>query len=171
MPNAITMLKADHASLRRLLRELSGRHSLLAQIERKLQTHERIEEEVFYPAFQTAAKGTDAEELFYEATEEHRVVEMILPTLKAAPPKSPEFKARAKVLKDLIEHHIQEEETRMFAAARQLFDEDQLRALGERMQSALHAGQPLRLSDPPKDGRLKGGPTFESRSGRAAGRP
>jgi hemerythrin superfamily protein len=141
MPNAITMLKSDHATVKRLLRELSEtteratkqRESLVAQIERELKTHAQIEEEVFYPAFKNAAKKTDAEDLFYEAAEEHHVADMVLPALKAANPKSHEFKAKAKVLKDLIEHHIKEEETQMFAVARQLFDEDQLRELGDLM--------------------------------------
>jgi hemerythrin superfamily protein len=142
MPNAITMLKSDHATVKRLLRELSEtseralkqRESLVSQIERELKTHAQIEEEVFYPAFKAASRNTDAEDLFYEATEEHHVADMVLPALKAANPKSHEFKAKAKVLKDLIEHHIKEEETQMFQVARQLFDEDQLRELGDLMQ-------------------------------------
>jgi hemerythrin-like domain-containing protein len=143
MPNAITMLKSDHATLKRLLRELSEtseravkqRETLVSQIERELKTHAQIEEEVFYPAFKAVAKKTDAEDLFYEAAEEHHVADMVLPALKAANPKSPEFKAKAKVLKDLLEHHIKEEETQMFVVARQLFEEEQLREIGDLMQT------------------------------------
>src|SRR5690349_11673510 len=143
MPNAITMLKSDHATVKRLLRELAEtseralkvRENLVAQIERELKTHAQLEEEVFYPAFKAAAKKTDAEDLFFEAAEEHHVVDMVLPALKAANPKSHEFKAKAKVLKDLVEHHIKEEESQMFVVARQLFDEDQLRELGDLMQT------------------------------------
>jgi hemerythrin-like domain-containing protein len=143
MPNAITMLKSDHATLKRLLRELTEtsdralkqRENLVSQIERELKTHAQIEEEVFYPAFQAAAKGTDAEDLFYEAAEEHHVADMVLPALKASNPKSHEFKAKAKVLKELIEHHIKEEEREMFAVTRQLYDDDQLRELGDMMQT------------------------------------
>src|SRR5919206_118439 len=54
--------------------------------------------------------------------------------LKAANPKSPEFEAKAKVLKDLVEHHAREEETQMFAKARQLMNDEQLAALGDLMQ-------------------------------------
>ena len=143
MPNAITMLKSDHATVKRLLRELTEtgdravkqRETLVSQIERELKTHAQLEEEIFYPAFQAAAKGTDAEDLFYEAAEEHHVADMVLPALKAANPKSHEFKAKAKVLKELIEHHIKEEETQMFQVARQLYDEDQLRELGDMIQA------------------------------------
>lgn len=143
MPNAITMLKSDHATIKRLLRELADtteravkqRESLVQQIERELKAHAQAEEEVFYPAFKAAAEKTDKVDLFYEAAEEHHVVDMVLPALKVANPKSKEFTAKAKVLKDLIEHHVKEEEGQMFAAARQLFNEDELRELGDMMQA------------------------------------
>lgn len=143
MPNAITMLKSDHATVKRLMRELNDtteratkqREALVAQIERELKMHAQLEEEIFYPAFKAASRGTDAEEMFYEAAEEHHIVDMVLPALKAANPKSHEFKAKAKVLLDLLEHHIKEEETQMFPEARDLFGEEQLRELGDMMQA------------------------------------
>ncbi|MFZ2493634.1 MAG: hemerythrin domain-containing protein [Thermoanaerobaculia bacterium] len=146
MPNAITMLKADHTVLKRVLRELNAvegngaqqlkrRETLVQQLERELKTHAQLEEEVFYPAFKAAAeKKKSATDSFYEAAEEHHVVDMVLPSLKTANPKSNEFKAKAKVIKELIEHHIKEEEKEMFAMARSLFDEDQLNELGDLMQ-------------------------------------
>jgi len=63
----------------------------------------------------------------YEATEEHHVVDMVLPALVAANPKSNEFEAKAKVLMDLVLHHIKEEEGEMFVAAREALNEEQLR--------------------------------------------
>jgi hemerythrin-like domain-containing protein len=143
MPNAITMLKSDHATLKRILRELSEttdkavkqRELLVQQFEREVKMHAQIEEEVFYPAFKAATRGDEAEEMFYEAAEEHHVVDMCLPALKAANPKSKEFGAKAKVMKDLIEHHIKEEENEMFPEARNRFSEEQLRELGDMMQA------------------------------------
>jgi hemerythrin superfamily protein len=136
------MLKADHAAVKRLLRELSEtgdraakqRENLAARIERELKMHAQLEEEIFYPAFKAASKGTEAEDLFFEASEEHHLVDIVLPALMSANPKSHEFAAKAKVLRDLIEHHVKEEEGQMFAQARELFDDDQLRELGEMME-------------------------------------
>jgi hemerythrin superfamily protein len=148
MPNAITMLKSDHATLKRLLRELAEtegngaalvkkRATLVPELEREIKMHAQVEEEVFYPAFKAAAERKRAgdEDLFYEAAEEHHIVDMVLPTLKTANPKSPEFQAKCKVLKELVEHHMREEETQMFVKARQLFGEEQLRELGDLMQA------------------------------------
>ena len=143
MPNAITMLKSDHATVKRLLRELNAtteravkeRGRLVRQIERELKTHAQIEEEVFYPAFKAMVEDTDAEDMFYEAAEEHHIVDMVLPALVHANPKSPEFEAKAKVLLDLIEHHVKEEENEMFPKARQVFEDQQLRDLGDLMEA------------------------------------
>ena len=143
MPNAISMLKSDHATVKRLLRELDAtseraikeRERLVNQIEREVKMHSQIEEEVFYPAFKAAAEKSDAEDLFYEATEEHHLVDIELPSLVAANPKSHEFEAKAKVMLDLIEHHVKEEEGEMFVAARELLDDDQLREIGDLMQT------------------------------------
>lgn len=151
MPNAITMLKSDHATVKRLLRELDAtteravkqREALVSRIEREIKMHSQIEEEVFYPAFKAKTENTDAEDLFYEAAEEHHVVDMVLPALKSANPKSHEFAAKAKVLKDLLEHHIREEETQMFAQARQLFSDEQLRELGDLMQARKDASEAM----------------------------
>ena len=144
MPNAITMLKADHANVRRLMRELSDttsratkqRERLVAENERELKIHSQLEEEIFYPAFKAAVKGNEeGEDLFYEANEEHHVVDMVLPTLKADPKKSKEFEAKVKVLQDLLDHHIREEETEMFPQARQSMGEARLREIGDEMQA------------------------------------
>jgi hypothetical protein len=117
MPNVLTMLKSDHATIKRLTRELS-------ELEGNSATTLKRRE-----------KNDEAEHMFYEAAEEHHVVDMVLPALKAANPKSHEFQAKAKVLKELLEHHIKEEETQMFAQAREMFSEEQLRELGDLMQA------------------------------------
>jgi hemerythrin superfamily protein len=141
MPNAITMLKSDHATVKRLLRELEEtgdratkqRERLVGDIERELKIHSQLEEELFYPTFKKMAEDSEAEDLFYEATEEHHVVDMVLPELKASSPKSPEFAAKSKVLKELVEHHVREEEGEMFIQARRLMTDEQLRELGDAM--------------------------------------
>ena len=96
--------------------------------------HAQIEEEIFYPAFHEAAqKGTD-EKLFFEAAEEHGLVHRAIPELEGTDPGSELFSARAKVLKDLIEHHAEEEENELFPRCQKLFDAAELRELGQQLQ-------------------------------------
>lgn len=141
MPNALNLLKDDHSRLRGLLAKLEQtsergvkvRENLVNQIEMEIKVHSKIEEEIFYPAYLAAARKKDDKELFYEATEEHHVVDMVLPELKATNPKSEQFGAKAKVLKELIEHHADEEEQEMFRRARRLMKAEELREVGDAM--------------------------------------
>jgi hemerythrin superfamily protein len=136
--DAIALLKQDHDKVRTLLGQLENatgarRQKLLGQIETELKIHTTIEEEIFYPAYHEAARKKDDKKLFFEAMEEHHVVDMVLPEMNDGG--SPEeLKAKAKVLKDLVEHHAEEEEKQMFPRARKVMERDELRSLGEMMQ-------------------------------------
>lgn len=141
--NAIELLKADHEKVRRLLGELTDttsraektRTQLLEKIRIELDAHTTIEEEIFYPAFREAGGKSDDEEMYFEALEEHRAAgDLVLPDLLATDVTSEKFGGRAKVLKELIEHHAGEEEKEMFPRARELLGREQLEALGMRME-------------------------------------
>jgi hemerythrin-like domain-containing protein len=142
--DAIALLKEDHEKVRELLGELeettskatSRRQTLLKSIEQELKIHTKIEEEIFYPAFRDAASKEDDKKLYYEALEEHHVVDMVLPEIKKIDAGSDEFAAKAKVLKDLVEHHAEEEETEMFPRARKLMDREELLQLGQQIVQA-----------------------------------
>lgn len=136
--DAIALLKKDHENVRTLLGQLENatgarRQKLLTQIERELKVHTTIEEEIFYPAYQEAARKKEDKKLYFEAVQEHHVVDLVLPEMNdGASPE--ELKAKAKVLKDLVEHHAEEEEKQMFPRARKVMERDELRSLGEMMQ-------------------------------------
>ena len=139
--NAIDLLVEDHNKVRQMLKELSDttnraakkREELLNKIKKEVQIHTRIEEEIFYPAFRDSDAG-EHKKLFFEAKEEHRAVDkLVLPDLENTEPTTEEFKGRVKVLKDLIEHHAEEEEKEMFPKAKKTLSNEQLRELGERM--------------------------------------
>lgn len=139
--NAIELLKDDHKKVLKLLDEIAsttersvkGRTDLLARIEAELKVHTALEEDDFYPAYK-AAGGKDQARMFHEAVEEHRAIEkLVLPDLLATPPDSLQFSGRVKVLKELLEHHIEEEETEMFKDASKILSKEQLATLGEQM--------------------------------------
>src|SRR5205823_10916831 len=134
--DAISLLKQDHQHVRQLLKRLEsdGSEELLSEVENELKVHTQIEEEIFYPAFKDAVESQKDEHLYYEALEEHHVVDLVLPEIKESAEGSEEFDAKAKVLKDLVEHHAEEEETQMFPKARKAMGMDELRELGMRLQ-------------------------------------
>lgn len=140
--NALKLIKADHERVGDLLEEAIDtddpreRADLLHQIRAELMAHEAMEEDVFYPALRANAQ---AKEIVLEGYEEHHVIDMILDELLEVPEESDQWKAKLKVLKENIEHHIEEEEGEMFPLARQCFDDKALEELGEKMQTAKEA--------------------------------
>lgn len=139
--NAIDLLKADHEKVKAILTQLSEstdravkkRTDLIDKLEMEISIHTQLEEQILYPAFK-AAGGKDEAEMYYEAKEEHRTVDsLVLPDLKATDPTTPEFAGRVKVVKELLEHHIEEEETDMFPKAKKLLGKSKLDQLGDQM--------------------------------------
>lgn len=145
--DAIAFLKRDHSKLKSLLsamqaaKSASRRESLLAQTEALLKQHTQNEESLFYPAFRELAQNKKDRQLFHEATEEHHAVDVVLPEVRQAQHEPDVFAARAKVLKELVTHHIEEEQDEMFPRARRLMTNEMLREIGERMVEQRRAAQ------------------------------
>ena len=142
--DAITLLKNDHAEVRELLGELAEtttravkkRKELVEDIAAKLKAHTTIEEEIFYPAFRKAGEKGDDDKMYFEALEEHRAAgDLVLPDLLKTDPASEQFSGRAKVLKELVEHHADEEAKEMFPRAKKLLSKDELAELGARLEA------------------------------------
>ena len=137
--NAISLLEEDHRKMKKLLSELESttergvktREELFATVEDELTVHETIEEEIFYPALKEHPK---TKEIALEAYEEHHVVDMVMAEIEDVPYDDETWGAKFKVMKENIEHHIEEEENEMFKQARQVFEEDELESLGEQMR-------------------------------------
>ena len=136
--DAITMLKTDHDKVKRLLDELESttergvktRQELFATIKGELTVHEAIEEEIFYPALKSHPKARD---IVLEGYEEHHVVDLLMGELERLDVSDEAWGAKAVVMKENIEHHIEEEEGDMFKQARRVFDRQELDDLGARM--------------------------------------
>jgi hypothetical protein len=137
--DAISLLKEDHDKVKKMLAEgeetteraEKTRTELFARLKQEMEIHERIEEEVFYPALKSHPK---TKELALEAYEEHHVVDIIFSELEQTDVTDPQWTAKFKVAKENIEHHISEEEDELFKQARQVFDRNELEQLGARMQ-------------------------------------
>ena len=144
--DAIAMLKADHDKVKELLSRLESttergvktREELFATIKGELAVHETIEEEIFYPALKEHPK---AKELVLEGYEEHHVVDTVMAELEGLDVSDETWGAKAQVMKENVEHHIEEEEGEMFKQARQVFDPQELEDLGTRMADRKVAAQ------------------------------
>jgi hemerythrin HHE cation binding domain-containing protein len=136
--NALTLLEDDHTKMRRLLDELEStterglkvRAELYSTIKGELTIHELIEEEIFYAALKRHPKARD---IVLEGYEEHHVVDLVMAELDDLPVDDESWGAKATVMKENVEHHMEEEEGDMFKTARSIFDRAELEELGERM--------------------------------------
>jgi hemerythrin-like domain-containing protein len=138
--DAIQLLKDDHDKMKKLLSEaeqttergVKTREELFTKIKEELTVHEAIEEEIFYPALKDHPK---TKEITLEAYEEHHVVDMVMAEIESVPFDDETWGAKFKVMKENIEHHIEEEENEMFKQARDVFEPKELEELGERMRA------------------------------------
>ena len=137
--DALSLLKDDHDKMRRLLNDLEGttergvktREELFSKIKGELTIHEIIEEEIFYPALKEHPR---AKEIVLEGYEEHHVVDTVMAELEGLSVDDETWGAKATVMKENVEHHMEEEEGEMFRKARQVFERDELEELGARME-------------------------------------
>ena len=149
--DALSLLKADHDKVKKMLTEgeetteraQKTRSELFENLKGELMIHERIEEEIFYPALKSHPKAKD---LVLEGYEEHHVVDEIMGELEATDVTDETWGAKFKVMKESIEHHIEEEEGEMFKQARSVFDADELESLGARMMELKELGQQVGAS-------------------------
>ena len=134
--DAIALLKNDHREVEELFEQFEkakgdGRKEKLAlQICRELTIHTMLEEEIFYPA----CEGKVEEDLLKESFVEHDAAKVLIAEIEAGEPSDEFFDSKVKVLKEEIEHHVEEEErpkTGLFAQAREA-DLD-MKALGDQL--------------------------------------
>jgi hypothetical protein len=139
--DAFELLTADHEKVAGILesieetteRALKGREELFARLKSEMDLHALIEEEIFYPALEEADETRD---VTLEAYEEHRLVKQLLSELEAEEKDTEEWTAKFTVLKENIEHHVEEEEDEMFKQARKVLSEEQIEMLGDQLQEA-----------------------------------
>ena len=134
--DATHLLMEDHRKVEGLFEQFEkasgdGRKEKIArQICTELKVHAQIEEEIFYPALRGKIDGDDLDEAYVE----HDGAKVLINEIEAGGPDDDFYEAKVKVLKEQIEHHVEEEEKirdNIFQQARAT-DVD-LEALGERM--------------------------------------
>jgi hemerythrin-like domain-containing protein len=136
--DALSLLEKDHRRFEQLLKQgeettenaVKGRTELLKTITEELNLHELIEEKVLYPALKL---HPEAKDIVLESVQEHHVADVVVNELQSLDVSDEKWGAKFKVLKENIEHHIQEEEGEMWRTARAVFSQDELKQLGARM--------------------------------------
>jgi iron-sulfur cluster repair protein YtfE (RIC family) len=150
------LLKKDHKTVAELFDRIeaaSGKRKLgvFQQIKSELDLHTHIEEAIFYPAIEQAH---ETRALTLEAYEEHKVVKELLSELDSAKSVSDEWEAKLKVLRENVEHHVDEEEHELFDKASDVLTGEEAEQLGDRM-AAEKVRQGAPEPEPEKPGLLQ----------------
>ncbi|OQW37315.1 MAG: hypothetical protein A4E19_14245 [Nitrospira sp. SG-bin1] len=119
--NVLEMLKEDHQKVQELFEQFENadgrsRQGIVEEALKELEIHTKIEETLVYPAIREAI---EEEETVDEANEEHHVVTLLSKELRKMKGSADGYRAKFKVLSELVKHHIEEEETEMFPQAEQ----------------------------------------------------
>ncbi|MCW5891213.1 MAG: hemerythrin domain-containing protein [bacterium] len=141
---ATALLKRQHREVERLFsaalkaKDAKTRRSTVEQIIAALEHHTEIEETIFYPAVRGI--GTQkADDMVGEAYEEHHVVKLVLAELPDLDADAENFEAKMTVLKELVAHHVEEEEDEMFPMAEKRLGDERNAELGEQMAEPIAA--------------------------------
>lgn len=134
--DAIALLKQDHREVEELFARFekasgaSEKRELAERICLELSVHAKIEEDIFYPA----CEGKVEEDLLKESHVEHDGAKLLIAEIIAGGPEDDFYDSKVKVLKEQVEHHVEEEEKRvegLFSQARKA--ELDMDALGEQL--------------------------------------
>jgi hemerythrin superfamily protein len=144
--DAFTLLKTDHKTVAGLMdkieqtteRAVKTRDELFTQLKSELDIHAEIEEKILYPVLE---KADETHDISLEAYEEHRIVKQLLGELESEPKDAEEWTAKFTVLKENVEHHVEEEEGEMFKKARKVLSEEEIEELGARLEEAKAKGK------------------------------
>lgn len=138
--DAFTLLKNDHKTVAALFekieptteRAVKTREEAFGKLKIELDVHAHIEEKILYPALKKEAETRD---ITFEGLEEHHVIKLLLAELAGMAVDSEEWTAKAKVLQENVEHHVEEEETNMFKLAREILTKEEIEDLGTRLEA------------------------------------
>jgi hemerythrin superfamily protein len=141
-PNAIALLKDDHATVQKLFeqeqklgkKDSDKKVELFNQIKAALEAHATIEEEIFYPAVKRARSEQVKDEV-REGYEEHKQIKSLLAQISGITPADETYDMKVKVLKEDVEHHVKDEEGEMFPDAQKFLGETRLVQLGAELEA------------------------------------
>ena len=139
---ATNLLKKQHREVEALFKkaveanEAAERMNLFKQIDRNLRLHSVLEEEIFYPEIKRRVEKSEERLEVAEAFEEHALVKITIEGLEKLDPSTEQYQAKLVVLRDLVQHHVDEEEDVMFKMAHHVFDKAELEEMGSRLEEA-----------------------------------
>jgi hemerythrin-like domain-containing protein len=129
------LLTKDHDDAKALAKQMcestqsASRKAAFLKLKPALTAHSRAEEKVVYNAL-LSQRGEPVHKIANEGFVEHSLVDELLGRLAQGDVSSDMWKAEAKVLRELLEHHIEEEQSDTYAELGEHFDRETLSKMG-----------------------------------------
>ncbi len=134
METVVEVLKHDHRMVEELFAKLekakgsSRKLKVFKTLKEEFMKHAAAEEKILYPRMKEVQELRD---FAFEADEEHALAKYLFNELESVEPGSEVWDAKCLVLKELIEHHVEEEEDEIFPKLKKELERDELLALGD----------------------------------------
>jgi hemerythrin-like domain-containing protein len=133
-------LHDDHKEVASLLDRITDstgrslRDGLFREMKAKLLSHSHAEQELLYRRLE-GSQHQASRDFAHEGASEHQLVEQQLQKMSSDDDKMSEhWTADLTVLRELVDHHVDEEESTGFSCARDEFDKDELENMGIRFR-------------------------------------
>ena len=137
--DVLDLIKTEHRRIETLVSEIESTdnpHKLYEcfnQLFNGLNLYAEVEEQTLYPAIRRHCQ--DTQELIDAAQQEHHKAKQILEELEYLSPTSREFKQKIADLKDVIQHHVQAEENKLFDQVRECMSQEEREQLGSEFKA------------------------------------
>ena len=131
METIYDILSKEHDQVLDLFEETisDGSKETFLKIKAELDPHLQGEEKLFYPVLK---EKEEALESVLEGYEEHRIAETLLSELEGMDEKDERWHAKIKVLKESIEHHVEEEQNEMFEISRKALSREKAEEIAQK---------------------------------------
>jgi hypothetical protein len=136
------LIKQDHRAVEALFKKIEAtdeegeetRGELFGELSENLLAHAHAEQATLYTTLLDRMEDRDQREMWLEAFEEHGVVEKLVADIEACDPTEERWLAKVIVLKEMVAHHVEEEEKELFKAAKKALTKEEARALADEMR-------------------------------------
>jgi hemerythrin-like domain-containing protein len=155
----VKLVKQDHRTVKALFRRFdtsskrADRQKLGEEIIEELSVHTAIEEQLLYPALRARTEALVP--IVLNLLEEHHAAKLLLAELDAMKADEERYAAKMHVVQESVEQHIEQEEHEVLPRLGELFEPDELEAMGDAMlaMKALAPNHPHPdAPDTPEDG-------------------
>ncbi|WP_443659779.1 hemerythrin domain-containing protein [Clostridium algidicarnis] len=136
----LSEIKKEHENFRKITDEISKttsraektREKKFKKLKDDVKAHHESEEYVLFPDLKN---HTESKEITLEGIEEHKVIHYLLDEIDKIKTTDETFSAKFSVFKEILEHHMDEEEKDLFEKARKVLSKDKLEEMKDSFES------------------------------------